>query len=120
MRPAATDLRFEAEVLSYSRSRGLFAGVAFEGAGITMDRKANAAFYGSPSMTPEDIFASASSIAPDVAQTFVQTLGAQTGQVPSQPGMRATSVPEADSEEGTGVRTFGVPEPEDDIPDATY
>jgi lipid-binding SYLF domain-containing protein len=41
----ATDLQFEAEVYSYSRSRGLFAGIALEGAGVTMDRKANAAFY---------------------------------------------------------------------------
>ena len=62
----ATDLVFEAEVYSYSRSRGLFAGIALEGAGVTMDRKANAAFYGSTSMTPEKIFVSSPNIAPDV------------------------------------------------------
>ena len=70
----ATDWKFKAEVYSYSRSRGLFAGVALEGAGVTMDRKANAAFYGSSAMTPEKIFASSPNIAPDVANTFVQFL----------------------------------------------
>ena len=54
----ATDIQFEAEVMSYSRSRGLFAGVALDGSGVTMDKKANAAFYGSATMTPDDIFAS--------------------------------------------------------------
>jgi len=73
----ATDIRFQAEVVSYSRSRGLFAGVAFEGAGVTMDRKANTAFYGSSSMTPEKIFVSSPNIAPDIATAILRrtTLG---------------------------------------------
>jgi lipid-binding SYLF domain-containing protein len=54
----ATDMRFEAEIVSYSRARGIFAGVSFAGSGVTMDRRANAAYYGSPSITPEKIFAS--------------------------------------------------------------
>ncbi len=41
---AGTDARLEAEVYSYSRSRGLFAGVAVEGAVLANDRAANAAF----------------------------------------------------------------------------
>lgn len=74
----ATDIQFESEVVSYSRSRGLFAGVALDGSGLTMDRKANAAFYSSTSMSPERIFASSPNIAPDIANTFVQILTAQT------------------------------------------
>ena len=35
-----------AEIFSYSRSRGLFAGVSVEGAGLKIDREANEAFYG--------------------------------------------------------------------------
>jgi lipid-binding SYLF domain-containing protein len=66
----ATDIEFKAEVYSYSRSRGLFAGVAIEGAGVTMDRKANAAFYGASDMTPERIFVSSPNIAPDIANTL--------------------------------------------------
>ncbi|MDJ0918798.1 MAG: lipid-binding SYLF domain-containing protein, partial [Woeseiaceae bacterium] len=85
----ATDLAMKAEVVSYSRSRGLFAGVALEGAGVTMDRKANAAFYSSPDMTPEKVFASSPNIAPNVANEFVQLLTRQTSRLPTQPGMQA-------------------------------
>ena len=105
----ATDIEFKAEVYSYSRSRGLFAGVALEGAGVTMDRKANAAFYGSSSMTPERIFVSSPNIAPDIANTFVQILTAQTSRLPTQPGM-TTGGPETKEEEKSEVRTFGMPE----------
>lgn len=117
----ATDIEFEAEVFSYSRSRGLFAGVALSGAGVSMDRMANAAFYGSADMTPERIFASSPNVAPDVANTFVQILTAQTRRLPTQPGMEtgaaSTSSPQSQPqpvEEGPGVRTFGIPGPEDD------
>ena len=106
----ATDIEFKAEVYSYSRSRGLFAGVALEGAGVTMDRKANARFYGSTSMTPEKIFVSSPNIAPNIANTFVQVLTAQTARLPRGPAMQAgpDAVPE---EEESNVRTFGLPEP---------
>ena len=109
----ATDLRFEAEVVSYSRSRGLFAGVALEGAGVTMDRKANAAFYGDPSMTPEKIFVSSPNIAPDIANRFVQILTAQTRRLPTQPGMDVGTMPAIDEDESSNVRTFGMPGTED-------
>jgi len=105
----ATDIEFKAEVYSYSRNRGLFAGVALEGTGVTMDRKANAAFYSSSSMTPERIFASSPNIAPDIANTFVQILTAQTARLPTQPGM-ATGGPATAEEEKPEVRTFGMPE----------
>lgn len=104
----ATDVLFAAEVVSYSRSRGLFAGVALEGAGVTMDRKANAAFYSSSSMTPEKIFVSSPNIAPDVANTFVQILTAQTSRLPTSPGMQAGAAQV--EEESANVRTFGLPE----------
>ncbi len=113
----ATDLVMKAEVVSYSRSRGLFAGIALEGAGLTMDRKANVAFYGSPSMTPEKIFVSSPNIAPDVANTFVQTLTAQTSRLPVAPGMQAGIA----EEESSNVRTYGMPDPtESDSSDTEY
>ena len=104
---AATDIEFQAEVVSYSRSRGLFAGVAFEGAGVTMDRKANAAFYGDAGLTPELIFVSSPNIAPDIANTFVQLLTAQTRRLPKQPGMQAGAGTEAEAEV-SNMRTFGI------------
>ena len=113
----ATDLRLQSEVFSYSRSRGLFAGVAFEGASVSMDRKANAAFYGSPSITPERIFASSGNTAPQIANNFVQLLTAQTRRLPTQPGMElgvtsassASELPEPESR----VRTYSMPEPDE-------
>lgn len=115
----ATDLVFKAEVVSYSRSRGLFAGIALEGAGVTMDRKANAAFYSSANMTPEKIFVSSPNIAPDVANTFVQILTAQTSRLPTAPGMQAGTTESEES--ASNVRTFGMPEPgEGEDNDAEY
>lgn len=113
----ATDIEFKAEVYSYSRSRGLFAGVSLEGSGVTMDRKSNASFYSDASMTPEKIFASSPNIAPDMANTFVQILTAQTRPLPTQPGMQSgvsaapRSEPQNDEPE---VRTFGIPEAGDE------
>jgi len=42
---AATDARLKAEIFSYSRSRGLFAGASLEGAALLVDHKANDSFY---------------------------------------------------------------------------
>lgn len=106
---AATDIRFQAEVFSYSRSRGLFAGVALEGAGVTMDRKSNVEFYGSTSITPEQIFESSGNAAPQVANNFVQILTAQTRRLPTQPGMQAGSVK---SEPQSTVRTYAIADPD--------
>jgi lipid-binding SYLF domain-containing protein len=43
---AQTDLQMHAEILSWSRSQGLFAGVALEGATLREDLDANAQIYG--------------------------------------------------------------------------
>lgn len=43
---AATDAQMHAEILTYSRARGVFAGVSLEGAVLKQDRKANRALYG--------------------------------------------------------------------------
>src|SRR6186713_2428843 len=42
---AGTDASFTAEVYSYSRNRGLFAGVALDGSALTIDKAANREFY---------------------------------------------------------------------------
>lgn len=43
---AATDIQLRAQILSYSRTRGLFAGVTVNGSTIRQDRDANERFYG--------------------------------------------------------------------------
>ena len=45
---AATDIQFKAEILSYSRARGLFAGVTLNGSVVKEDEDANRRFYGRP------------------------------------------------------------------------
>jgi lipid-binding SYLF domain-containing protein len=43
---ASTDIQMRAQILSYSRSRGLFAGVSLNGAAIRQDRDSNEDYYG--------------------------------------------------------------------------
>jgi SH3 domain-containing YSC84-like protein 1 len=62
---ANTDYKLEAEVYSYSRSRGLFAGISINGTSLAIDKDANAAFYNS-GMTSQEIFATAKSDAESV------------------------------------------------------
>ncbi len=52
---ASTDGQLKAEIYSYSRARGLFAGVALDGAVIAIDHRANQSVYGRNS-TPRAIF----------------------------------------------------------------
>ena len=52
---ASTDSDFKAEIYSYSRSRGLFAGVALDGSALRIDYDANEAIYGK-GITPRRIF----------------------------------------------------------------
>src|SRR5271163_3874317 len=43
---AATDLKLNAEILSYSRAKGVFAGVSLDGAVVQADKSGDQAFYG--------------------------------------------------------------------------
>jgi lipid-binding SYLF domain-containing protein len=52
---ANTDYKLQAEVYSYSRSRGLFAGISINGLNLGIDKKANADYYGSD-ISSHDIF----------------------------------------------------------------
>ena len=53
---AATDIQLRAEILSYSRSRGLFAGATLEGSTIRQDEDANGRFYGEKFTTRQVVF----------------------------------------------------------------
>jgi lipid-binding SYLF domain-containing protein len=52
---ASTDERLKAEILSYSRARGLFAGVALDGTRLAIDNKSNGRVYGA-GHTAREIF----------------------------------------------------------------
>jgi lipid-binding SYLF domain-containing protein len=49
----STDIQLRAEILSYSRSRGLFVGVTLNGATVMEDQDANGRFYGQRFRTKE-------------------------------------------------------------------
>jgi lipid-binding SYLF domain-containing protein len=65
---AATDARLKAEILSYSRSRGLFAGLSLDGSAIEIDSVAHSSYYGSgPGQAPAQIPESAAKLLADVS-----------------------------------------------------
>lgn len=57
---ANTDYKLEAEVYSYSRSRGLFVGISINGSSLSIDKDANHSYYGK-GISSQDIFATAKS-----------------------------------------------------------
>lgn len=87
---AATDAALQAEILTYSRSRGLFAGVSLNGAVLQMDLESTQRYYRPNGAAPAQI--------PPSAQTLLQELNrwssAATTQQPADP--YATSYPQAD------------------------
>ncbi len=72
---AATDVQMKAEVYSYSRSRGLFAGVSLEGSSIQIDDRSDAAFYGKKGVTPAEIVAGKGIWVPAAADKLDVELG---------------------------------------------
>lgn len=72
---AATNISFDAEVYSYSRSRGLFAGISLEGAALSMDHAANQDFYDEAGITPYEILDNTDDAGiPEPGRKFVRTL----------------------------------------------
>lgn len=70
---AATDVVMKAEILSYSRSRGLFAGVALEGSTLRSDGGANKNLYGKE-LRAEDIIIHGKVKAPEAAGSLASVL----------------------------------------------
>jgi lipid-binding SYLF domain-containing protein len=76
---AATDASFKAEVYSYSRSRGVFAGLALDGTVISIDEEANAAFYKKPGVPASDILAGTVTSDDEAAHRFMAAVAKSTG-----------------------------------------
>jgi SH3 domain-containing YSC84-like protein 1 len=74
---AATDVVMKAEVLAYSRSRGLFAGISLEGSTLRSDGGANENLYGRK-LTATDIIRDHKVGTPGAAQLLVSTLNRKT------------------------------------------
>jgi lipid-binding SYLF domain-containing protein len=70
---ADTDAYMRAEILSYSRARGVFAGVSLEGSTLRPDEDANRKLYGSSASAAKIVTESGSS-APSSAHELIATL----------------------------------------------
>ena len=72
---AETSATLRAEILTYGRSRGLFAGVSLEGAVLKPDSDANESLYGEK-VDARELLMEGTIPIPEPAQTFVDTLTA--------------------------------------------
>ncbi|HEY2457388.1 MAG TPA: lipid-binding SYLF domain-containing protein [Candidatus Acidoferrum sp.] len=70
---AETDVTLRADILSYSRARGLFAGVSLEGSTLRPDNDANKNLYGKK-MEAKDIVLGGTVQAPASASSLISTL----------------------------------------------
>jgi lipid-binding SYLF domain-containing protein len=77
---AQTDAMAHAEILSYSRARGVFAGISLEGATLRPDSDDNAALYGR-SLTQREILTGSVQRPPE-AKTLYATLDSYSGRAP--------------------------------------
>lgn len=71
----ATDIGLTAQVYSYSRASGLFAGVALDGSALTIDNRSNESFYGRAGVLASEIIRSDAPAAPAPAQNFITAIG---------------------------------------------
>lgn len=89
-----------AEIYSYSRARGLFAGVALDGTALMYDRKANHEYYGHD-VTADDIFTGTVKNDTESARRFIaaivasQSSAATSGNIIGNPPPVATPAPAA-------------------------
>jgi lipid-binding SYLF domain-containing protein len=91
---AGTDQDFKAEVYSYSRNKGLFAGLSIDGSVLAIDSKSNARLYGQ-SASASDIMARRVSTNVDAAKRFERAIAQSTGgtQVAGAATSSATASP---------------------------
>jgi len=77
---ADTDAYMRAEILSYSRARGVFAGVSLEGSTLRPDGEANRKLYGK-STTAAEIITEPDTIAPSAANDLIGALQVSSPQL---------------------------------------
>ena len=112
---AATSVTLDAEVYSYSRAKGLFAGVSLEGGVLFIRDRANERFYGRRNMAPSEIIAEQAPEAPAPAPSLVQEVtrmtavtAAQATEAGSTPAVAAEAPPATDRPE---AQTFPMADP---------
>ena len=76
---AATDVQLKAEIYSYSRSRGLFAGAVLDGTVVSLDNPATAAYYRGTGILFADLPAGQAPTLPPSAAQLLATIAAYSG-----------------------------------------
>jgi lipid-binding SYLF domain-containing protein len=107
----ATDINFRAEVYSYSRTRGLFAGLALDGSAITIDRKSNAAYYQKPGVGVNDIIASTAPLPPESGQRFVAALARVSGTMTGTRDAAAQQAAPEQAPAASALKTYPMEDP---------
>ena len=103
---AGTDATFRSEIYSYSRSRGVFAGLALDGTVLSMDDKANAEFYKKPGVTAGDILAGNVTSDDEAIKRFMTAVHTSTGGTTPQ---RTASVTPPAATGGTAASPSAAP-----------
>jgi SH3 domain-containing YSC84-like protein 1 len=70
---AETEMTFSSGILSYSRSKGVFAGFSVQGASLEPDNEANTVFYGK-GITVQDVFYEGRGVLSDNCRKLMETL----------------------------------------------
>jgi lipid-binding SYLF domain-containing protein len=92
---AATDATFKAEVYSYSRNKGVFAGLSVDGSVISIDDKADASFYKKPGVASGDILSGSITSDDESAHRFMAAVASSTSGSPQRSASAASPAPAA-------------------------
>jgi lipid-binding SYLF domain-containing protein len=87
---AGTDQDFKAEVYSYSRNKGLFAGLSIDGSVLSIDSRSNTRLYGQ-SASASDIIARRVTLNLDAAKRFERAIATSTAGSPQNAGAAASA-----------------------------
>jgi len=119
---AATDIGLTAQVYSYSRASGLFAGVALDGSALTIDAASNESFYKKDGILASEIIRSDAPSAPVPADQFISAVQrSATGRVPTANNAQAPATPSAppapttnsgSTQPSGGVQTYPMEDPQ--------
>jgi len=82
----------DAEVFSYSRNRGLFAGVSLEGTALAIDNSANGRFYGRKGVLASEIMSGAVTKDSENVRRFLAAVAASTGETAAAPAPAPAAV----------------------------
>ena len=118
---AATDVGLTAQVYSYSRASGLFAGVALDGSALTIDHRSNELFYRRPGVLASEIIRSDAPAAPAPADSFIAAIQRSAGGQSAPAAARSTAPdaaapaqstpPQSESRTEDGLTTYPMEDP---------